>query len=176
MKLTHLIILVPLLLLSCGRKDGLQLTESAQKNPELEGARSAEVYYLHLYSTLYDIHVPVQQYSRDDEETPDNECIATIAISPGVSFFANIPNHYEPSIRIEGVVMKDSDSFYGSFKIWLEGVDVAYLHEQTSSIPTDILVPIEVSGSDFHFAISARQDPYSLLSAQGKGNHEDNLE
>ena len=49
-------------------------------------SRSHEIYYLHLFSTLYDIRVPVEEYSRADEETPDNECIATIAISSGIRF------------------------------------------------------------------------------------------
>lgn len=123
--------------------------------------RSADIYYLHLYSTLYDINVPASDYGKsENRKQKKNQCIATIVVSPGVRFYANLPNHYEPSIRIDGMMKVRGESFDGTFTIDLEGVDVAYSHKQTSSVPPDVLV--RLGDEPFHFAISLEPDPYAL--------------
>lgn len=121
----------------------------------------ADIYYLHLYSTLYDINVPARDYGKsENRKRKENQCIATLAVSPGVRFYADLPNHYEPSIRIDGLMTMRKESFDGAITIDVEGVDVAYSHKQTSSVPPDILV--RMGEEPFHFAISGESDPYAL--------------
>jgi hypothetical protein len=127
----------------------------------VESPSASNIYYFHLYSTLYDINVPARDYGKsENRRRKENQRIATIAVSPGIKFYAELPNHYEPSIRISGLITEAKQSFGGSLTIAVEGVDVAYSHEQTTAIPRDALV--QLGAEPFHFAISKEQDPYSL--------------
>jgi hypothetical protein len=116
------------------------------------------VYFLHLYSNRYDIHRPVKDYTKDE----DNECIATIAVASGVEFYANLPNHYEPEIKMEGKVLRRNDYFESAFTILVQDVGPTYFHKQNTPVPIDILVPLSHSDGEFHFAISRHADPYKL--------------
>ena len=141
--------------------------KSAKMEPSLEQGSSARpsspnhIYYFHVYSTLYDINVPARDYGEsENRRLKKNQCLATFTVSPDISFYINLPNHYEPSIRIDGLITDEGDSFGGTVQIQVEGVDVAYFHEQTTPIPLDRLV--QMGEEPFHFAISKEQDPYAL--------------
>lgn len=150
--------IAPIWLNSCSKN------ASTPFSPRPTGAawpNSDDIYYFHLYSTYYDIHVPARDYGKsDNRKRKENQCLVTIAVSPCIKFYADLPNHYEPSIRIEGLISESDKAFIGSVRVDLEGVDVAYSHEQNTPMPLDTLV--QLGSEPFHFAISKKKDPYSL--------------
>ena len=135
---------------------------SCRQQAEPTKSELPQIWYLHLYSTRYDISVPVRDYSRDDEDPLDNECIATLSFTSGAPFYAKLPNHYEPEMHCEGLLIKRNSHFQGRIEIWFVGVDVAASDTITTAIPTELMQPLPVAGDEFHFAISKTADPYAI--------------
>ena len=121
-------------------------------------SQHAKLLYLHLYSTQHSIHNPPFELEPHPRE---NECIATIAIVPGVEFYADLPNHHEPSMQISGKVTNRHDSIGGAFRIIMEDSGLSIVHDQTEPMPLNVLAPIDPNDEVF-LAISNRDDPYSL--------------
>ncbi len=127
-----------------------------------EGTRVApeqlapEVYYLHVYSPLYDV---LTDGLGVKSRAGNNRRLASLAISPGVEFYLYTPNYYEPEIEISGQVKRSGDLFNGSLKIFVQGVDVAFGYEQSKPVQLDELV--DWNGL-FYFAITRQPDPYSI--------------
>jgi hypothetical protein len=124
----------------------------------IDRSRPAEILYLHLYSTRYDDH----RLWGHQNQPRKNECFATVAISPGIEFYADVPNYYYPEFQVHGTVTKRSNSFSGAFTIFAADPGTAISHDQTASGSLDILIPFGPDDREFHFAISHSSDPYSL--------------
>lgn len=111
--------------------------------------------FLHIYSNRYDI------YSMSSDLPPPPrplECIATIAIPSTGYFYADLPNHYEPYMRIEGNMAMSGNLLTPNFTIGVEECGGGYSHHQTTPLA---LNSRETFGLDeeFFFAISDSQSP-----------------
>ena len=129
----------------------------------VDRSRSPEIWYLHIYSTRYDIYSSAT--TKDYKPKHTNQCVATIAISPGVKFHANLPDHYEPELEICGLVTKQGKAFGGAFRISVADVGTAFNYDHVSTTPLDVLIPFGVPGNgpeEFFFAIAHESDPYAL--------------
>jgi hypothetical protein len=123
---------------------------------------SPETYYLHIYSTRYENHDISETYGRGERYVPrENRRLATISVTPGIPFFAELPNHYEPEIQIKGSLGVDAGRATGTLDLLVLGVDVAYLHEQRSAFSLNELVGLD-GVDDFSFALSASTHPYAI--------------
>ena len=120
----------------------------------MERNKKPEILYLHIYSNRYDIHT----MNSDLPPAPrDWQCIATIAISPNVQFYAKMPNHYEPEIMVRGNLRRSTTSIETDFTIDLQDVGMAFSHHQTSTI--QIGDTIDFWDGEFSLSISDLCEP-----------------
>lgn len=114
---------------------------------------ATETLNLHLYSNRYDIN----SMGAIPAAPRDWQCIATVSVVSGYPFYFNIPCHYEPEMRIEGMVTRFGDRIESEFTIDVADVGPAYHHEQKSPIALNTLY--EFGDEDFKFSISDSPDP-----------------
>ena len=124
----------------------------------LEWTREPDVLYLHLYSNRYDIH------SMGDAPPPPRnwQCIATISVVSGASFYANIPCHYEPAMSLVGTFDRHGDMVRTQISIDVADVGPAFRHEEDSLIPLNRLQTF--GDGEFKYSISDDSDGSALIA------------
>lgn len=119
----------------------------------LDRSRKPELLYLHLYSDRYDIY-----RMGDLPPTPREwQCLVSIAVTPGVPFDVDMPNHYEPTMRLSGKIEFDGKLVSPNFVIEMSDPGLGLIHRQTS--PVEIGKEYNFEGEQFRFSFSKSELP-----------------
>ena len=82
----------------------------------IDRTRSPEVYYLHVYSTRVSQGFDVYHPDHDPAKKGKPVRIASISVTPGVPFSAEMPNNYYPTLHLKGKLLRRGDTFRGDRK------------------------------------------------------------
>ena len=113
--------------------------------------------YLHLYSNRYAID---SMSSKLPPPPRDMQCIASLSVVSGRRFYAHLPNHYEPEVRVFGTIVSEGEYVTTNFSIDIQDTGVSFEHDQKGVMELDRAH--EFFDQKFQFVVSSSADPSSL--------------
>ena len=128
----------------------------------IDRTRGPEVYYLHVYSTRVNQGSDIYHPGDDPAKWGTPVRIASISVTPGIPFSAEVPNNYNPTLHLKGKLFRRGDTFSGNLTIGVESPETAFTHEHVSPIRMEEPSPVFHDGY-YHFVVSRTIDPYAAL-------------
>jgi hypothetical protein len=125
----------------------------------IDRTRSPEIFYLHVYSTRvkpsFDIYHPDENSAKEGAPVR----IASISVTPGTPFSAEMPNNYDPTLHLKGKLFRHGDTFSGNLTIGVESPERAFNHQHVTPILLEERSPVFV-GDEYQMVVSKFLDPY----------------
>lgn len=101
----------------------------------IDRSRPPEVYHLQLWASEFDTDLAKRDPSHPEYGKPMH--LATFSIESGTPFNFDVPNDYNPTIRMSGTLKVRGKQCFGKPYIWLEAPDVAMVNDSAIDVPLD---------------------------------------